>query len=115
MRRAVHRMTRRWTKAFDRGAEDLARYFVDKAAGATDIQLRDILKKAGFTVEFRATPQVNNAMQAAIGENVGLIVDSLKTANGSKGERFYTDAAMKMRDDLQAKVPSYDALFKTAK
>ena len=73
MRRAVHRMTRRWTKAFDRGAEDLARYFVDKAAGATDIQLRDILKKAGFTVEFRATPQVNNAMQAAIGENVGLI------------------------------------------
>lgn len=73
MRRAIHRMTRRWTKAFDKGAEDLAKYFVDKAAGATDAQLKDILSKAGFSVQFRTTADVNNAMQAAIGENVGLI------------------------------------------
>jgi uncharacterized protein with gpF-like domain len=66
-------MLRRWLKAFDKGAEDLAKYFVDRAAGATDVQLADILKKAGFTVQFRATYDVNNAMQAAIGENVGLI------------------------------------------
>jgi SPP1 gp7 family putative phage head morphogenesis protein len=73
MRRAMHRMSRRWLKAFDKGAEDLAKYFVDKAAGATDIQLRDALKKAGFTVEFRTTAAVKNAMQASIGENVNLI------------------------------------------
>jgi SPP1 gp7 family putative phage head morphogenesis protein len=73
MRRAMHRMSRRWMKAFDKGAEDLAKYFVDRAAGATDIQLKDVLKRAGFTVEFRTTAAVNNAMQAAIGENVGLI------------------------------------------
>jgi uncharacterized protein with gpF-like domain len=73
MRRAIHRMSRRWMKAFDKGADDLAKYFVDKAAGATDVQLRDILKKAGFTVQFKTTAEVNNAMQAAIGENVGLI------------------------------------------
>lgn len=73
MRRAMHRMSRRWMKAFDKGAEDLAKYFVDKAAGATDAQLRDILKKAGFTVQFKTTAEVNNAMQAAIGEQVGLI------------------------------------------
>jgi uncharacterized protein with gpF-like domain len=73
MRRAIHRMSRRWLKAFDRGADDLAKYFVDKASGATDIQLKDILKKAGFTVQFKTTAEVNNAMQAAIGENVGLI------------------------------------------
>lgn len=73
MRRAMHRMSRRWLKAFDKGAEDLAKYFVDKAAGATDVQLKDVLKKAGFTVEFRATADVNNAMQAAAGENVALI------------------------------------------
>lgn len=73
MRRAMHRMSRRWLKAFDKGAEDLAKYFVDRAAGATDLQLREVLKKAGFTVQFRATADVNNAMQAAIGENVGLI------------------------------------------
>jgi uncharacterized protein with gpF-like domain len=73
MRRAIHRMSRRWMKAFDKGADDLAKYFVDKATGATDVQLRDILKKAGFTVQFKTTAEVNNAMQAAIGENVGLI------------------------------------------
>jgi len=73
MRRAIHRMSRRWLKAFDKGADDLAKYFVDKAAGATDVQLKDILKKAGFTVQFKTTAEVNNAMQAAIGENVGLI------------------------------------------
>jgi uncharacterized protein with gpF-like domain len=73
MRRAIHRMSRRWLKAFDKGADDLAKYFVDKASGATDIQLKDILKKAGFTVQFKTTAEVNNAMQAAIGENVGLI------------------------------------------
>jgi uncharacterized protein with gpF-like domain len=73
MRRAMHRMSRRWLKAFDKGAEDLAKYFVDKAAGSTDVQLKDVLKKAGFTVEFRTTAAVNNAMQASIGENVNLI------------------------------------------
>ena len=73
MRRAIHRMSRRWLKAFDKGADDLAKYFVDKAAGATDVQLKDILKKAGFTIQFKTTAEVNNAMQAAIGENVGLI------------------------------------------
>jgi uncharacterized protein with gpF-like domain len=73
MRRAIHRMSRRWLKAFDQGAPALAKYFADKAAGATDIQLKDVLKKAGFTVEFKTTAEVNNAMQAAIGENVGLI------------------------------------------
>lgn len=73
MRRAIHRMSRRWMKAFDQGAPDLAKYFADKAAGATDVQLKDVLKKAGFTVEFKTTAEVNNAMQAAIGENVGLI------------------------------------------
>jgi uncharacterized protein with gpF-like domain len=73
MRRAIHRMSRRWLKNFDKGSEDLAKYFVDKAAGATDLQLKDVLKKAGFTVEFKTTADINNAMQAAIGENVGLI------------------------------------------
>lgn len=73
MRRAIHRMSRRWMKSFDKGADELAKYFVDKAAGATDVQLQSILKKAGFTVKFSTTADVNNAMQAAIGENVGLI------------------------------------------
>jgi SPP1 gp7 family putative phage head morphogenesis protein len=73
MRRAMHRMSRRWMKAFDKGSEDLAKYFVDRAAGATDVQLKDVLKKAGFSVEFRMTAEMNNAYQAVLGENVNLI------------------------------------------
>lgn len=73
MRRAMHRMSRRWLKAFDKGSEDLSRYFVAKASGATDMQLKQILKKAGFTVEFKPTKSVNHAMQSAVGENVSLI------------------------------------------
>lgn len=73
MRRAIHRMSRRWLKAFDKGADDLAKYFVDRAAGATDVQLKDVLAKAGFSVQFKTTAGVNNAMQAAVAENVGLI------------------------------------------
>lgn len=58
---------------------------------------------------------VQEPLRDRSGENVGLIVYAFKTANGSKGERYYTDAAFKMRDDLQARVPSYAALFEPAK
>jgi hypothetical protein len=49
------------------------------------------------------------------GENIGLIVYAFKTDAGAKGERKYTAAAMDLRDALQAKIPSYAALFEPAK
>ena len=49
------------------------------------------------------------------GENVGLIVYAFKTDAGNKGERKYAVAAMGLRDQLQARIPSYAALFATAK
>lgn len=58
---------------------------------------------------------VQEPLRDKAGENVGLIVFAYKTANGSKGERFYVDAAMDLRDALQAKIPSYEALFAPAK
>lgn len=73
LRRAVHRMSRRWQKAFDKGAPELAKYFATKSMGATDVQLKQILKKAGFSVEFKMTDSARDAYQATIGENVGLI------------------------------------------
>jgi hypothetical protein len=50
-----------------------------------------------------------------VGENVGLIVYAFKTDAGSKGEREYTKRAMDLRDELQAQIPSYEALFAPAK
>lgn len=73
LRRSVHRMTRRWQKAFDQCAPDLAKYFTDKSMDATDVQLKHILKKAGFSVDFKMNAAANDAYQATIGENIGLI------------------------------------------
>jgi SPP1 gp7 family putative phage head morphogenesis protein len=73
LRRSMNRLSRRWMKAFDKGAPELAKYFADRSMGASDIQLKDILKKAGFTVEFKMTAATNDVYQATIGENVGLI------------------------------------------
>ena len=58
---------------------------------------------------------VQEPLRDQSGENIGLIVYAFKTANGSKGERYYTKAAMDMRDALQKKIRSYDALFAQAK
>jgi len=49
------------------------------------------------------------------GENVGLIVLAYHHEAGSKkGDREYLDAAMKLRDALERKIPSYAALFQPA-
>lgn len=50
------------------------------------------------------------------GDNIGLIVYAFKKAAHPKwGERQYTLAAMDLRDALQAKIPSYAALFEKAR
>ena len=58
---------------------------------------------------------VQEPLRDKSGENIGLIVYAFKTANGSKGEQYYTLKSMKMRDELQAKIPSYAALFEKAR
>ncbi|MDB5476661.1 MAG: hypothetical protein JWP49_2172 [Phenylobacterium sp.] len=58
---------------------------------------------------------VQEPLRDKAGENIGLIVYAFKTANGSKGERVYTKQAMDLRDALQAKIPSYAALFEPTK
>jgi SPP1 gp7 family putative phage head morphogenesis protein len=73
MRRAVGQMASRWQKNFDRGAENLALWFAQRSKNYADVALTGILKEAGFSVEFKMTPAVQDAYQAVIGEQVGLI------------------------------------------
>jgi hypothetical protein len=50
------------------------------------------------------------------GENIGLLVIAYRLAsNAGKGEREYFVAASDLRDGLQEKIPSYQALFEPAK
>ena len=69
----MKRLARRWQRRFNQLAPDLAAYFAKTAAERTDAGLKAALKKGGFTVEFRMSPGVQDALTASLEENVGLI------------------------------------------
>lgn len=73
LRDAFRKLSRRWQKRFDDAAPDLAKYFTSHAAGRADNALKDILKRAGFSVEFNLTREANDVLQATMSEQVGLI------------------------------------------
>lgn len=70
---AIRRLSKRWLRAFDDAADDLAKYFSKAAYKRTDAQLARILKKGGFTVKFTMTPAMRDVLNATISENVALI------------------------------------------
>ena len=73
MRDAVRKLAKRWTKQFDGIAQRLAERFSEDTMKNSDVSLRNALDAAGLTVEFKMTAPMNNALQATIAENVGLI------------------------------------------
>lgn len=73
MRNAMQKLAKRWTRRFDDMAQKLADRFANDAMKNADASLATAFKDAGFTVEFKMTSQMNNALQATIAENVGLI------------------------------------------
>jgi uncharacterized protein with gpF-like domain len=73
LRTAMTRLTRYWTKQFDESAQNLGDYFAKDVDKRSSFALKKILKRGGFTVEFRKTPAVNDMLQATVAENVSLI------------------------------------------
>lgn len=73
MRKAMNKLVKRWKRRFDDMAQKLADRFANDAMKNADASLATAFKDAGFTVEFKMTSQMNNALQATIAENVGLI------------------------------------------
>ncbi|TAL90941.1 MAG: phage head morphogenesis protein [Candidimonas sp.] len=73
LRKAMRKMARRWQHRFDQAAPELADYFATNAVDRADGALKSILKRSGFSVEFKMTAEANDVMQATIGEQVGLI------------------------------------------
>lgn len=69
----IRRLRRRWEWRFDRGAEDLAKFFAKAVHQRSDSELRRILKRAGFAVEFSISREVRDALRAIVAENVSLI------------------------------------------
>ena len=73
MQKVMRKLAKRWNKNFDEASKKLADYFSIAIANRADGALKDILKKSGFSVEFKMTDEMNDVMQATIGEQVGLI------------------------------------------
>ena len=73
LEKVLRALRRRWEPKFNQLARDLAQYFVTKAADRSDAELKKLLKRAGFTVEFKLTAPVREVMRATVAENVSLI------------------------------------------
>jgi len=73
LRALMRKLGRRWQAKFDALAPKLAEYFTKAAGDRVDAELHRMLRAGGITVRFKMTAAQNDAMQATVGENVGLI------------------------------------------
>jgi SPP1 gp7 family putative phage head morphogenesis protein len=73
LKKVLDELSRHWLRRFDEGAQALAEYFAKAASQRTDAQLRAILKKAGFAVDFKMTAAQRDIVKAIVAENVSLI------------------------------------------
>lgn len=73
LRTAVRRLSRRWQRQFNRLAPEMADYFATTATRRSDAAMREMLKRAGFTVEFTHTPATRDILHATTTANVALI------------------------------------------
>jgi SPP1 gp7 family putative phage head morphogenesis protein len=71
--KAVRSLAKRWQKRFEAAAPKLAEWFAESSQTRSDAVLRKILRDGGFSVRWKMTKAMRDAMQATIGEQVGLI------------------------------------------
>lgn len=69
----LDRLRQQWLSQFDAAAPALAAWFAARTARRADDALRGILRDAGMTVRFQMNKAMKDALDATIGENVGLI------------------------------------------
>jgi uncharacterized protein with gpF-like domain len=73
LRRTIAGLRKRWIRRFNEGAEELAAWFAQAVGDRSDTQLKQILKRAGFAVEFHMTPAQRDILKATVQQNVSLI------------------------------------------
>jgi hypothetical protein len=69
----IRAMTRQWNREFAIFADGYGRRITRRAAGTSDAAFAAHLRKAGFTIPFVSTPELNDVLQASINQNVQLI------------------------------------------
>ncbi len=71
LRRVVRRLATYWQRRFDDAAKELAAYFATKTAERTTHALQSTLRRGGFSVRFKLSTPLRDALRASINENVG--------------------------------------------
>lgn len=73
LKAAIRKLTARWQRRFNAAAPKLADYFATAVEKRSSTALRNILKEAGFTVQFKMTAAQQDILRATIQQNVELI------------------------------------------
>lgn len=73
LQRELRDLGYQWQQRFDEGAPELAAWFAKKASKRSEAVLKSILKKAGYTVQFKMTQKMRDVFTATVEENVSLI------------------------------------------
>ena len=73
LQKILKKLIKRWTKKIYEIAQKIAGHFVTSVSARSTKALEASLKKSGMSVEFKMTREMNDVMQATIGEQVGLI------------------------------------------
>lgn len=73
IKKILDELAKRWVDRFDEMAPLIAEAYLQGMFKATDSAMRQALKEAGWSVEFKMTPAMRDAFDASLQENVGLI------------------------------------------
>ena len=73
MEAALRKLVELWNQRFDTIAKKAAALFVLHQAKGVDASFRQALREAGWSIQFKLTPAMQDALDAMIAENVGLI------------------------------------------
>lgn len=73
LKKRIAELSKRWVAKFDDMAQKIAERFVKQGKQTTDAAFMSALRDAGWTVQFKPSRMVQDAMNATIAENVSLI------------------------------------------
>lgn len=73
LKKRIDELSKRWIAKFDDMAQKIAERFVKQGKQTTDAAFMSALRDAGWTVQFKPTRVIQDAMNATIAENVSLI------------------------------------------
>jgi SPP1 gp7 family putative phage head morphogenesis protein len=73
LKRTLRKLAQRWQKNFNKAAPELAKWFAKRIDKRSSSTLQKILKRGGWTVEFKTSPAQRDILQATIQQNVSLI------------------------------------------